>query len=116
MVGQSDNYRGDLQLDGKVRIEVKTRVKLPKYIKDDGIGRIYEYCYLYTLPQFIALLTKGSLVDETRYKTITTKGCKGLINWFDQDDSDIVAMKETGRSTWYFAVKENVIKKIGGKY
>lgn len=119
MVGNSDNYRGDLQLDcgkSKIRIEVKTRVRLPNYIKDGSVGRVYQYCYLYTMPQFITLLTKGDLVDSTKYKVITTAKCKGLLNWFEQDDSDIVAMKETSKSTWYFAVKEDVIDKIGGKY
>ena len=125
MVGQSDNYRGDLQLEcgkKKIRIEVKTRVKLPEYIvgRDDKnrgrAGRIDNFGYILSLPEFIALLTKGDLPDKTRIETVSTKKCKEMFKWFAQDDSDIVATKETRKHKWFFVVKDNIIDKIGGKY
>lgn len=111
MAGNADDYRGDLKLTvGKkcYRIEVKTRVKLPTYITSGNVKEILNYCSLFGLSDFVDSIN-GIWHERVDAKIISTKRTKGLINWFEQDDSDIVAMKEKGKSKWYFAVKHKCL-------
>lgn len=112
MAGNADDYRGDLKLtvgNKSYRIEVKTRVKLPTYITNEDVKEVQDYCLILGLSQFIDLITNGIWHERLDSKVISTKRTKGLINWFEQDDSDIVAMKEKGKSKWYFAVKQKCL-------
>ena len=115
LAGEADNYRGDLQLvlNGEIyRIEVKTRTSLPQYVTKHVGENIRNFCSIMSLTGFLNLVIDGvipqSLVD-------CDIEAKELHKWFEQDDSHIVAMKEKGRRVWYFAVRENIIDKIGGK-
>lgn len=121
--GLADIYRGDVILEcGKrlIRVEVKSRKKLPAYVvgrrndKSWPVKEIDSLCYILTEDEFLGLCYKGSL-PEGGIK-INPVRCKGLVDWFEQDESEIVAMKEFGKQTWYFAVKSTAAKKIGGKY
>jgi hypothetical protein len=119
MAGSADQYRGDLILTcGKqnFRIEVKTRTSLPKYISEsidqnDNIVSLGGFCWLLSIENFVSMWRfgeefSGGKTDKDKLK------CEVLRKWFSQDSSDIVAMRETGKRTWYFAVKDSVIKKI----
>ena len=126
--GTSDLYRGDIILPlGKcsIRIEVKTRQSLPKYVtnfnrngkiksKKEQVKKIKNLCVILNLQEFISLLQEGKLPDYGI--EIDSKRCKGLIHWFNQDESQIVAMKEYGQRTWYFAIKVNVLNKLSRRF
>lgn len=121
--GLEDNYRGDVVLEmGKkpIRIEVKSRQKMPAYVvgvrnnKPWNVKEITHLCYILTDEEFIRLCKENALPDD-RLK-IGAEKCKGLIKWFKQDESEIVAMKEYGKHKWYFAVLYKTALKIGGKY
>jgi Holliday junction resolvase len=115
--------RGDVTIEcGKhpIRVEVKSRQKLPAYIvgvrhnKPWKVKEIEHLCYILTEEEFLTLCKEGSL-PENRLK-INSARCGGLVKWFKQDDSEIVAMKEFGKRSFYFAVKFKTAIKIGGKY
>lgn len=113
---ENDIYAGDLVLEGKsgenYRIEVKSRTALPAYVtKYTGLK---DYCMFLDEAEFIALCVhgvyepSGVMKEDTRTQT--------LHDWFDQDDSAIVAMK-VAHTPWRFAIKlEQVskIKQLGG--
>ena len=122
MAGNANQYRGDLTLDlpdKSFRIEVKTRSMLPQYVKrcrdilDYDAVEINQSVYVMTLDKFIgALKTKDTLCILTgQEKTI-----KALEDWFAQDDSDVVIMRQTGEHTWYVAVYPDKLKEIRAGY
>lgn len=130
LAGNADNYRGDIAMkigNVNVRIEVKSRTSLPSYVTnvyidrtthevkqrspDECVVKIKGLCHILTWQQLQTFLHTGDLPEG---KTINKK-CKVLEDWFHEDDAQIVAMKEKGRRTWYFAVKLNAAYKIGGK-
>ena len=132
LAGEADNYRGDLQLvlNGETyRIEVKTRTSLPKYVTKGKGEKIKDFCSILSPKQFLSLALNGNLPCGL---TEVDPKCKELHDWFTQDDSHIVAMKERKKNyievlvkdkivkkliknDWYFAVREDIIDKIGGK-
>ena len=123
LAGGAENYRGDVVIEtgGKpIRIEVKSRQKLPAYVvgvrhgKPWKINEITHMCYLLTANEFLQLCSDNVLPEQRQ--AINAERCKALINWFKQDESDIVAMKEYGKQKWYFAVKFKTALKIGGRY
>jgi hypothetical protein len=124
MAGTESQYRGDLMLEfGKegIRIEVKTRSKLPKYVtevdnilEDYHAIRVNPLFDVMTLDNFVYHLKHKGVVPTLEGKTI--KRTKSVEDWFKQDDSDIVMMKQTGRSKWYVAVKVGVFDRIGGRF
>lgn len=123
LAGLAENFRGDVIIETQnkpIRVEVKSRQKLPAYVvgmrhnKPWNVKEITHLCYLLTDEEFIGLCKENTL-PEDRLK-IGAEKCKGLIKWFNQDDSEIVAMKEYGKHKWYFAVKFKTALKIGGKY
>ena len=118
-----DKLRGDVLIQcGKhpIRVEVKSRQKLPAYVvgfrhnKPWNVKEIEGLCYILTEDEFLTLCRDGTLPDN-RLK-INSARCGGLVKWFKQDDSEIVAMKEFGKRHFYFAVKYKTANKIGGKF
>lgn len=114
---------GDVNIelgDKLIRVEVKSRQKLPAYVvgmrhnKPWRVKEIEHLCYILTEEEFLTLCIDGSL-PQIGIK-INAARCGTLVNWFKQDDSDIVAMKEFGKRHFYFAVKFKAANKIGGKY
>ena len=120
---KSPEYHGDVNIslgNKLIRVEVKSRQKLPAYVvgvrhhKPWNVKEIEHLCYILTEEEFLTLCKEGSL-PENRLK-INSARCGGLIKWFKQDDSEIVAMKEFGKRSFYFAVKFKTAIKIGGRY
>lgn len=118
-----DKLRGDVLIEcGKhsIRVEVKSRQKLPAYVvgmrhnKPWNVKEIEHLCYILTEDEFLDLC-RENVLPENRLK-INSARCGGLVKWFKQDDSEIVAMKEFGKRQFYFAVKFKTANKIGGKY
>lgn len=123
LVGNAENYRGDVVIETgskPIRVEVKSRQKLPAYVvgfsrgKPWNVKEITHLCYLLTGEEFLRLCFDNVLPDE-RLK-IGAEKCGALVKWFNQDESEIVAMKEYGKQKWYFAVKFKTALKIGGRY
>jgi hypothetical protein len=106
--------------DKLVRVEVKSRQKLPAYVvgirhgKPWVVKEIEHLCYLLTEEEFLTMCIDGSLPLHT--PRISSARCKQLENWFKQDDADIVAMKEYGKKHFYFAVKHKIVNKMRGRY
>lgn len=118
-----EQLRGDVIIkSGKhpIRVEVKSRQKLPAYVvgirhgKPFHVRHINRLCYILSGDEFVSLCKDGVLPEDGM--KITATRCDGLIKWFNQDDSDIVAMKEYDKRTWYFAVKIKTVNKIRGKF
>ena len=115
--------RGDVLIEfGKnpIRVEVKSRQKLPAYVvgmrhnKPWHVKEIEHLCYILTQEEFLSLCREGTL-PQGGIKISAAK-CTQLVNWFKQDCSEIVAMKEYGKRRFYFAVKFKTANKIGGRY
>ena len=96
-----EKLRGDVLITcGKslIRVEVKSRQKLPAYItgirnnKPWNVKKIERLCHILTQDEFIALCKVGTLPKEGI--KINSNRCGGLTKWFEQDDAEIVAMKE----------------------
>lgn len=118
-----DKLRGDVLMKcGKkdIRIEVKSRQKLPAYVigvrhnKPWRVKNIEHLCYILTQDEFLTLCREGTLPQDGI--KINATRCGGLVKWFNQDDSEIVAMKEFNKRQFYFAVKYKTAQKIGGKF
>ena len=118
-----NDLHGDVNIKlGKslVRVEVKSRQKLPAYVtgirhgKTWNVKEIEHLCYILTEEEFLSLCKEG-ILPENRLK-INSARCGGLVKWFKQDDSEIVAMQEYGINKFYFAVKFKTANKIGGKF
>lgn len=118
-----DKLRGDVLIEcGKkpIRVEVKSRQKLPSYVvgmrhnKPWNVKEIEHLCFILKEDEFLTLCIDGSLPQSGL--TINAARCKQLVDWFKQDDSEIVAMKEYGGRHFYFAVKFKTANKIGGRY
>ena len=128
-----EKLRGDVNIkcgNCLIRVEVKSRVKLPRYVtnlqknpkthevsklpREERVIKVKDLCYVLDQDQFLELLHLGTLPQKG--VTIGSSKCNALVEWFKQDDSQIVAMKEFGKRTWYFAVHVKVINKIGGKF
>ena len=120
----SKDLRGDVQIeynDKNIRVEVKSRKSLPRYVtnlyKKDGevkkkptaerITRIKGLCYILDQDQFLEYLHCDKLPKTG--KTIDKSECNMLKEWFEQDDCQVVAMKEYNQRVWYFAVKTEEI-------
>lgn len=123
LAGLEENFRGDVIIETKgkpIRVEVKSRQKLPAYVVGMRRGKPWEVkevthlCYILTAEEFFQLCS-DNVLPEDRLK-ISAEKCGALVKWFRQDDSEIVAMKEYGKQKWYFAVKFKTALKIGGKY
>ena len=128
-----DDLHGDVNIklgDKLVRVEVKSRVKLPRYVtnlykdrdthevkklpREDRVIKVQDLCYILDQDQFLELMHIGTL--PRKGATIGASRCGALEEWFKQDDSQIVAMKEFGKRTWYFAVHIKAVNKVGGKF
>lgn len=118
-----DKLRGDVLIKyGKkdIRVEVKSRQKLPAYVvgmrhnKPWKVKEIEHLCYILTEDEFLTLCVDGSLPQDGL--RISAARCQQLVNWFKQDDSEIVAMKEYGGRHFFFAVKFKTANKIGGRF
>lgn len=131
--GFGSRAQGDVNIKhGKslIRVEVKSRVKLPRYVTnltkdrktheinelplEERVIKVDNLCYILNQDQFLELMHSGTLPNIG--VTIGSSRCSALESWFNQDDSQIVAMKEYGKRTWYFAVHVKVINKVGGKF
>lgn len=117
------DMHGDVNITcGKrlIRVEVKSRMKLPAYIvgvrhnKPWRVKSIEHLCYILTQDEFISLCKEGILPEGGT--KINAARCNTLVKWFHQDESEIVAMKEFGKRQFYFAVKFKTANKIGGKF
>ena len=118
-----DKLKGDVNIklgDKLVRIEVKSRQKLPAYVVGMRHGKpwivkeIEHLCYILTEEEFLTMCIDGSLPLRTPH--INSARCKQLVDWFKQDDADIVAMKEYGKRRFYFAVKHKTVNKMRGRF
>lgn len=116
LIGGEDNYAGDMILEvnnEKYLIEVKVGKQIPKFIGDHQADGIEGYCRLFTFSKFVAFLHFGlENLFEPNFKP--DKGTKKLHDFFDQDGSSIVAMSPHGTTSWFFAVKNEYLEKIGG--
>ena len=118
-----EKLRGDVIIwlgDKPIRVEVKSRQKLPAYVVGWSHGKpwvvkeIEHLCYLLTEDEFLTMCIDGSL--PLYMPRISAARCKQLENWFKQDEADIVAMKEYGKKHFYFAVKHKTVNKMRGRY
>ena len=118
-----DKLKGDVNIklgEKLIRIEVKSRQKLPSYVtgirhnKPWNVKDIEHLCYILTDEEFLTLCRDGTLPNNGL--RISATRCTQLENWFKQDDADIVAMKEYSKRHFYFAVKYKTANKIGGRY
>lgn len=123
LAGIAENYRGDVIIETKskpVRVEVKSRQKLPAYVTNIRRGKpwivkeVTHLCYILTAEEFLKLCSDNILPAER--PKISAEKCGALVKWFRQDESEIVAMKEYGKQKWYFAVMFKTALKIGGRY
>lgn len=123
LAGNAENYRGDLIIETQghpIRIEVKSRQKLPAYVvgfrhnKPWKVKEVEHLCYILKDEEFLALCSDNTLPEDG--VKVSASKCQQLVKWFNQDDSEIVAMKEYGKQKWYFAVKFKTALKIGGRY
>ena len=114
---------GDVNIrlgDKLVRVEVKSRQKLPSYVvgmrhnKPWPVKNIEHLCYILTDDEFLTMCIDGSL--PMRGLKISAARCKQLEDWFKQDEAEIVAMKEYGKRHFYFAVKYKTANKIRGRF
>lgn len=131
--GFGDKAQGDVNIkcgEHLIRVEVKSRKKLPRYVTnlfvnrkthqtekkppEERVVKIHGLCAILDQEQFLKYIHTGDLPEIGI--EIFGEECKSLREWFKQDDSQIVAMKEFGKRTWYFAVHEKSINKIGGKF
>lgn len=120
---KSPEYHGDVNIelgDKLVRVEVKSRQKLPAYVvgmwhnKPWPVKNIEHLCYILTDDEFLTMLIDGSLpMSGLR---ISAARCKQLEDWFKQDEAEIVAMKEYGKRHFYFAVKYKTANRIRGRF
>lgn len=117
--GLENNLAGDLILEvgsgpelRKYRIESKKRENINRLYSlagnDDGV-HISGFCYLMDEQTFKnycdGLMPFAHEIEDKNFVT--------LHRFFDQDDSDIVAMK-TNYKCWLFAVHENKIEELKG--
>ena len=105
--------RGDVNIkcgNCLIRVEVKSRVKLPRYVtnlqknpktheisklpREERVIKVKDLCYVLDQDQFLELMHIGTL--PRKGVTIGASRCGALEEWFNQDDSQIVAMKEFG--------------------
>lgn len=120
-----EQLRGDVHIEheGKtIRVEVKSRKNLPRYVtnlyKKDGevkkrptnerVIKVKGLCYILDQDQFLEYLHIGKLPKTG--VTIDKSECTMLQEWFEQDDCQVVAMKEYNQRVWYFAVRTEEIK------
>ena len=121
----SKDLRGDVQIEYKnknIRVEVKSRKSLPRYVTNlykrqgevkkkpttDRVIKVKGLCYILDQDQFLEYLHQNSL-PKTGI-TIDKSECNMLNEWFEQDDCQVVAMKEYNQRVWYFAVKTEEIE------
>ena len=121
-----DRLRGDVQLEYShktLRVEVKSRKKLPRYITnlfinrtthqtekkppEERVVKIHGLCAILDQDQFLKYIYTGDLPEIG--VEIFGEECKSLRDWFEQDDCPIVAMKEFRGTEWFFAVKTEEI-------
>lgn len=123
LAGDGDNYRGDVLIetnDKPVRFEVKSRKKLPSYVTGEFRGKIKkvseveDLCYILNDEEFLCLCFDDVLPNDG--EKVKKSKCVTLDQWFEQDEAEVVAMKEFGKQKWYFAVKHSAVKRLGGKY
>ena len=118
-----DKLKGDVNIklgEKLIRVEVKSRQKLPAYVVGMSHGKpwivkeIEHLCYILTDDEFLTMCIDGSL--PMYMPRINSARCKQLEDWFKQDEADIVAMKEYGKRHFYFAVKHKTVNKIRGRF
>jgi len=115
-----EQLRGDVQIeldDRTIRVEVKSRKSLPRYVtnlyKQDGevkkkptkerVIKVKGLCHILDQDQFLEYLHCGTLPKTG--VSIDKSECNTLKEWFEQDDCTVVAMKEYNQRVWYFAIK-----------
>ncbi|MDT8900900.1 hypothetical protein [Anaeroselena agilis] len=109
-----DKLSGDLRLTvgGKeFKIESKKRADLNTYyrmVEETGPFVIDGFCIVMGEQNFEFLLNGARLSPDT---VLPDKRFKRLHDWFDQDGSDIVAMKSNHRQ-WLFAITLNKAKEL----
>lgn len=111
LVGDKRMYQGDLKLTvgGKTYdIESKRHANLKPYYERD-LQYIEGFCYLLSEEN----LYKYLCGEVASFLTKPDKRLKKLHNFFNQDDSHIVAMK-VNYKPWLFAVREDVWEELKG--
>lgn len=120
---KSEKLKGDVNIRaecGLVHVEVKSRQKLPAYVTGIrnnmryNVKEVENLCFILTDKEFLDLCKNNTL--PTGGLIINIAKCKQLLHWFQQDNADIIAMKEYGKRTWYFAIHVKSINKIGGEF
>lgn len=126
--GDMKNFRGDVIIDShgeQVRVEVKSRKMLPRYVTrtytnrktgevltvpdKDVIKKTKDY-YILSQDEFVALVKEKRLPRLSPGNILNMETDTELDKWFAQDSAEVVAMKEYGKRTWYFAVKLTAAK------
>ena len=114
-----EEYRGDVIIEHNgetTHVEVKSRKSLPRYVtnlyKKDGevkkkptaerVIKVKGLCHILDQDQFLEYLHQGTLPKTG--VSIDKSECNMLKEWFEQDDCQVVAMKEYNTRVWYFAV------------
>jgi hypothetical protein len=114
LVGVPDDiFSGDLRIiinDKPRRIESKSRSNFDKFYKmtEGGVIRYEDSYFLMPEKDFSILLSCGKLGE---YQIIHKEPTKALHSFFNQDNSDIVALK-MNYLPWIFAVKEEFITEM----
>ena len=120
-----EQLRGDVQIEhnGKtIRVEVKSRKNLPRYVTNlykrqgevkkkptaERVIKVKGLCHILDQDQFLEYLHHGTLPKTG--VTIDKSDCTMLQEWFEQDECQVVAMKEYNQRAWYFAVLTEEIK------
>lgn len=114
LVGVPDDiFAGDLRIkinDKYRRIECKKRTNfntLYRYVEHEVL-HIEDFCYVMSEPDFYRLITQEIIGDTN--DTPDTK-FKSLHGFFNQDNSDIVAMKSNNKP-FIFAITEKLMEEL----
>lgn len=111
LIGDRRMYQGDLKLiiGGKTYdIESKRHASIKPYYERD-LQHIEGFCFLLSQEN----LYRHLCGEVTSFQTKPDKRLKKLHDFFDQDDSHIVAMK-VNYKPWLFAVREDIWKELRG--
>lgn len=114
IVGISDNVlAGDIRAkikDEYRRIEVKRSITLSSYYKMVEGGPIYikDFCYIMNESGFKTLVTQSRLEETSE---VLDARFKKLHDYFNQDDSEIVAMK-LNTQPFIFAITKKLMEEL----
>ena len=111
LIGGRDMYAGDLKLtisDKMYDIESKRHSNLGSYYNKD-LCYIEDFCYIVSADYMWQHLAGCDLP----FATIEDKKMKKLHDFFEQDNSHIVAMKMNYKP-WLFAIREDIFNELKG--